>query len=432
MNSAPNLSLVTPAQQSNPKAKKANSGPTKALIESQPPGSKLAVGKRMYLYSGFKGERTWKWMYRLFDPNEAKDRQFEIGLGVWPAVSYLDADAARAKAWSEYVAKGEHPPQYRMVKAKAKALAVAETKAATVWSTVESWLNASSATWVPSYATQARTYMERYCGPTTALGARPVAKVTRKEIKDAITAIAGNTPSVARLVKQWLNAALELAADGGELLINPIAGMRTKTAVGTAPKVQNSPELSPDELRTLLHSVDTYRRDHRIRLMLLLLAHLCVRSSELRCADWSEFDLAGARWVIPAHRMKMKREHRVPLSRQVVALLQELQEVSGNTGLLFKNENDPTRPMPQSSAREAVYRLTAKEFTPHGFRSTFSTQANEADIEPRYVEAVLAHGKRNKVEASYNKATHFEKRVGLMQSWSSYLESLLTGPAMPK
>jgi integrase len=183
-------------------------------------------------------------------------------------------------------------------------------------------------------------------------------------------------------------------------------------------------------LRTLLHSVDTYRRDHRIRLMLLLLAHLCVRSSELRCADWSEFDLAGARWVIPAHRMKMKREHRVPLSRQVVALLHELREVSGNTGLLFKNENDPTRPMPQSSAREAVYRLTAKEFTPHGFRSTFSTQANEADIEPRYVEAVLAHGKRNKVEASYNKATYYEKRIELMQNWSSYLESLLTGPAL--
>jgi integrase len=432
MTTAPILSLVTPAQQSPSKSKKADSGPGKALIESRAPGSKLPVGNRMYLYTSLKGVRSWRWAYRLFDPAKGVDGQYEIPLGRWPAMSFKQADAARAKAWSEFVEKGQHPPQHRTAKAEAKAKAVEETKAATVWTTVESWLNASCGGWVPSYALQARTYMERYCGPGTVLGARPVAKATRKEIKDTVAAIAGNTPSVARFIKQWLNAALEHAADGGELAINPIAGMKTKTAVGAAVPVVNSPALNPSELRTLLESIHGYHRDRRIRIMLALLAHTCVRSSELREADWSEFDLAGARWVIPAQRMKMKKLHIVPLTRQVLALLHELQQVSGTKGLLFKNENDPDRPMPQSSAREAVYRLTAKEFTPHGFRSTFSTLANEADYEPRYVEAVLAHGVKNKVEASYNKATYYGQRVELMREWSDYLDALVTGPIAAK
>ncbi|KPD18844.1 hypothetical protein ADM96_08330 [Burkholderia sp. ST111] len=400
---------------------------TKADIEKALLGSKLGHRNRLYLYTSLKGVRTWRWAYRLFDPVKGADGQYEVKLGVWPAMSIKQAEAAQAKAWADYVQKGLHPPQHRTAKAADKAKAVEATKAATVWTTVESWFKVSRSGWVPSYALQVETYLNRYCGPTTALGARPVAQVTRKEIKDAIVAIAANTPSVARLIKQWLNASLEHAADGGEIAVNPMAGMKTKTAA-PAPETVNSPALGPSELRTLVQSVNVYKGDRRIRLMLLLLAHTCVRSSELRCADWSEFDLPGARWTIPAARMKMKRLHVVPLSRQVVALLGQLQHVSGQTGLLFKNENDPVRPMPQSSAREAVYRLTAKEFTPHGFRSTFSTQANEADIEPRYVEAVLAHGKKNKVEASYNKATYYGQRVELMREWSDYLDALVTGP----
>ncbi|CAE6803346.1 Prophage integrase IntA [Paraburkholderia nemoris] len=429
MPAAPVLSLVTPTQQSKlqPDSPKEL---TKADIEKALPGSKLGHRNRLYLYTSLKGVRTWRWAYRLFDPAKGADGQYEVKVGVWPAMSIKQAEAAQAKAWADYVQKGQHPPQHRTAKAADKAKAVEATKAATVWTTVESWFKASRSGWVPSYALQVETYLTRYCGPDTALGARPVAQVTRKEIKDAIVAIAANTPSVARLIKQWLNASLEHAADGGEIAVNPMAGMKTKTAA-PAPETVNSPALGPSELRTLVQSVNVYKGDRRIRLMLLLLAHTCVRSSELRCADWSEFDLPGARWTIPAARMKMKRLHIVPLSRQVVALLGELQHVSGTTGLLFKNENDPARPMPQSSAREAVYRLTAKEFTPHGFRSTFSTQANEADIEPRYVEAVLAHGKKNKVEASYNKATYYGQRVELMRCWSDYLDALVTGPFLP-
>jgi hypothetical protein len=223
---APILTLVTPAQQSPVKAKKAangDNGPTKGLIESQLPGSKLAVGKRMYLSTGLKGKRTWKWMYRLFDPVVAKERQFEIGLGEWPAMSYKEADAARARAWSEYVDKKLHPPQYRTVKAQVKADLAKEAQAETLWQMSEAWVKENHADWVPSYALQVSTYMERYFGPRTDIGNAKFAKVTRNELVVHLRGIregtlkpwdeeskkyvpmSRGTPSVAKLCKVWLD-----------------------------------------------------------------------------------------------------------------------------------------------------------------------------------------------------------------------------------
>ncbi|HEV3426141.1 MAG TPA: tyrosine-type recombinase/integrase [Paraburkholderia sp.] len=455
MTTAPILSLVTPAQQSKSKPKKsskADNGPPKPLIESQPPGSKLAVGRRMYLYTGLKGERTWKWMYRLFDPAKGKDRQFEIKLGVWPAMSYQDADAARAKAWSEYVDKKLHPPQYKTVKAKAKADLAKEAQAETVSEMVEAWIKENKAEWVPSYALQVATYMERYFGPTMDIGCVPFAKVTRNEIVVHLKGIRDGllktwdketqkyvpmdqgTPSVARIAKTWINAAFEQACDDGLLTVNPIANVRTKKKKKSEAATVNSPVMSGNTLHRLLDGIDNYGGDRRTKLLLLLLCHTCVRSSELRCASWLEFDLNPniAEWIIPASRMKMKRMHKVPLSRQALALLGQLQHVSGTKGLLFPNENDPNLPMPQSSAREAMYRLTGKAYSPHSFRSTFSTLGNEGEVaEPHVIDAVLAHRKDSgTAEGHYNQATYFAGRTKLMQAWSDYLDALVTGPTM--
>jgi integrase len=218
------------------------------------------------------------------------------------------------------------------------------------------------------------------------------------------------------------------------LTVNPIANLRTKKKK-SEPTVVNSPVMSPEVLAKVLADIQAYGGDRRTKLLLLLLGHTCVRSTELREARWSEFDLQAGQWVIPAARMKMKRLHKVPLSTQAVALLRQLQDVSGTTGLLFPNENDPARAMPQSSAREALYRLTHRQYSPHSFRSTFSTLSNEAEVaEPHVIDAVLAHRKakgNTTAEKSYNQSTYFQGRTVLMQQYSTYLESLNTGPARP-
>lgn len=405
----------------------------------------------MYLYTGLKGDRVWKWGYRLHDPVKGGDAQFEIKLGTWPDMSYLEADAARAKAWSEYVDRGQHPPQHRTSQAKAKAADTKAAQAETVWHAVEAWLK-ENPHWVPSYIAQVRMYMNRYFGPRTVIGNTPYAKVTRNEIVMHLRGIregtarawdekAGKhiamtrgTPSVARQCKIWINAAFEQACDDGLLAVNPIANVRTKKKKGEAATV-HSPVMTHVALRALLHGVHGYGGNRQTVILLLLLAHTCVRSTELRAANWKEFDLPGALWTIPASRMKMKRVHKVPLTPQVVALLKRLQAVVGTKGLLFPNANDVTRPMPITSAREAMYRLTAKNYSPHSFRSTFSTLSNEAEVsEPHVIDAVLAHraaAKSTTSEGSYNQSTYFAGRTRLMREWSDYLDALLIGPVLP-
>lgn len=448
---APKLSLVTPAQQSPvaPAPKKTSGKPSKAQIEQQLPGSKLAVGSRMYLHTGLGGERSWRWAYRLFDAVAGKDRQFEVSLGEYPATDYSSADAARARAWSDYVQLGQHPPQHRTSKAAAKAELVKAAQAETVWQLLEQWLAEYTAEWVSSYALQVTTYMTRYFGPHTDIGNAKYATVERNAIVIQLrgiregtlkpwdeklgkyAAMARATPSVSKLCKVWLNAAFEYACDEGLLKVNPIANVRMRKKKADA-QVKNSPVMNPEVLRRVLADIRGYGGDRRTKMMLLLLAHTCVRSTELRDARWAEFDLKAGQWTIPAARMKMKRLHVVPLTAQSIALLRELQGVSGNTGLLFPNENNPLVPMPQSTAREALYRITKREFSPHSFRSTFSTLANDAEIaDPHIIDAVLAHRKskgNTGAEGSYNQSTYFKGRVSLMGQWSAYIESLMTGP----
>jgi integrase len=450
MPNAPKLALVTPAQQSPlPQDKPAEL--TKAAIESAPPGTRLPHRHRMYLAVSLSGVRSWRWAYRLFDPARGMDCQYQVKLGIYPAMGIKAAEAAQAKAWADYVQHGVHPPQYRMVKATEKKAKTKEAQAETVWQMVEAWIKENRGEWVPSYASQIGVYMERYFGPTVDIGRVPFAKVTRNELVMHLRGIregtlkpwddkagkyapmARGTPSVAKLCKVWLNAAFEQACDDGLMNINPIANLRTKKKKKSEAATVNSPVMTPDVLRKLLIDIRDYGGDRRTVLMLLLLAHTCVRSSELRCAAWSEFDLEGALWVIPAARMKMRKVHKVPLSPQAVALLKQLQEVTGTKGLLFPNTNDLKVPMPQSSAREAMYRLTDRAYSPHCFRSTFSTLSNEAEVaDPHVIDAVLAHRKESgTAEMSYNQATYLAGRKRLMPQWSSYLEALVTGPAPP-
>lgn len=382
---------------------------------------KLVDRDNLYLLVSVAGSKTWKWGYRMFDPAAGKTRQYEHTLGQFPDIDVYEARKLRAKS-AECVDRGEHP-----VKPKLNTQPPAPVASAlTVWAAVSGWMTLRATEWSPSYSKQVRTYMTAYAGPDTALGARPYVSVTRPELFELIEKIGTTAPAVARLVKQWLTAAFDRLVDSGRIEHSPLAGMRTRSAVPTT-KTVNSPWLQTPALRTLLLDIRVYGQ-RRMAIMLELLARTCVRSSELRCADWQEFDLEQGLWVIPADRMKMRTLHVVPLSAQAVALLRELQEFEGGKGLLFPNDNNPMLPMAQSSPREALYRLTGKTFAPHGFRSTFSTYAHEAGKPPHLIEAALAHQQRNRTASAYNKSTYVEDRRALMSWWSAELDKLINPP----
>ena len=164
-----------------------------------------------------------------------------------------------------------------------------------------------------------------------------------------------------------------------------------------------------------------------ITAMALKLAPLVfVRPGELRGAEWSEFDLEGAEWRIPAVRMKMGEQHIVPLSRQAVAILRELQILTCGGRYVFPSLLSAERPMSDNTISAALRRLgyTSDEQTGHGFRSMASTLLNEQGFPPDVIELQLAHGERNKVRAAYNRAQRLGERRKMMQEWGDFLDAL--------
>lgn len=181
----------------------------------------------------------------------------------------------------------------------------------------------------------------------------------------------------------------------------------------------------PKAVGTLMAAIQSYRARHFIvGSGLLLSAYLFPRNSELRGMLWSEINLDRAMWEIPGSRMKMKRDHLVPLSRQAVTALRTLREVDFGSNLVFPSPRDPTRMLSEMTFNAALRRMGYKPENDvhHGFRTTASTNLNEMGWNADWIERQLAHVPANKVRSSYNKAEYLEGRTKLMQAYSDWLD----------
>ena len=178
-----------------------------------------------------------------------------------------------------------------------------------------------------------------------------------------------------------------------------------------------------------MRAINGYQGQPATACALKLLPLVFVRPSELRCAEWSEFDLDAAQWRIPAHRMKMREPHVVPLPRQAATLLRDLHPITGAGRYLFPSLRTAERPISNNTLNAALRRLgySGDEMVSHGFRSMASTCLNEQGWHPDLIELQLAHAERNKVRAAYNRATRLAERGKMMQAWADYLDSLRTG-----
>jgi integrase len=182
----------------------------------------------------------------------------------------------------------------------------------------------------------------------------------------------------------------------------------------------------PARVGELLRAIDGYSGQPITAFALKLAPLVFVRPGELRGAEWSEFDLAAAEWRIPATRMKMGEQHIVPLSRQALSILRELEILTGRCRYVFPSLLSLERPMSNNTINAALRRLgyASDEQTGHGFRSTASTLLNEQGFPPDVIELQLAHGERDKVRAAYNRAQRLADRREMMQAWANYLDML--------
>jgi integrase len=214
----------------------------------------------------------------------------------------------------------------------------------------------------------------------------------------------------------------------GRAKVNPANGLGDALVSG---KVKHYAALiTPKAVGDLMRAIDAYDGGILTKLALKMLANVFVRPGELRHAEWSEFDLERKVWQIPAAKMKMRDDHAVPLSDQVVALLEECAKFRTGSKYLFPSFMSGLKPMSENTLNTALRRMgyTNEEMTSHGFRSTASTLLNESGKwSPDAIERALAHKDSNAVRGIYHRGAHWDERVRMMQWWSNYLEQLQTG-----
>ncbi|MGJ7492890.1 tyrosine-type recombinase/integrase [Variovorax sp. ZT4R33] len=391
---------------------------TDAKLRNLNQTGKHADGRGLYLEVTAAGGRYWRLKYRF------AGREKRLALGVYPEVGLKDARDKCATA-KQALERGEDPGALRKT---AKARAVHET-ANTFEAVARDWLGHQAGRWEAVTLGRATASLEADIFPT--LGSRPMASITARDVMDAVRKIEKRgAGEMAARVLQRIKSAFRYAVTNGRIEHNPMLDL-VPSEILKARRVQHRPALAERELPTFFEKLAAYDGDphtlHALRLLMLT----AVRPGEVRGARWTEFDLEAALWRIPAERMKMRSEHLVPLSLQAVEVLKAMQPLSADRELVFPSPFYPSKPLSENTINSALARMGYKgTATAHGFRSLFSTVANEAGWDPDVIERQLAHVERNQVRAAYNRSTYLQDREKLMQWWADYLDGRKGGKVL--
>ncbi|MBM2838511.1 MAG: integrase, bacteriophage P4-type [Deltaproteobacteria bacterium] len=203
-----------------------------------------------------------------------------------------------------------------------------------------------------------------------------------------------------------------------------------KGALLSPTKKKHAAIIDPKKVTGLLKAIDGYQGSLVVKSALQLAPMFFLRPGELRSAEWSEFDFAAAIWLIPAKKMKMKKDHIVPLSRQSIAILKDLQPLTGHRQYVFPSHRSPLRCMSNNAINAALRRMgfTGDEMTGHGFRAMARTILDEVlHVRKDFIEHQLAHAVKDPNGDAYDRTTHLDERKKMMQLWSDYLEGLKAG-----
>lgn len=375
---------------------------------------KLSDGDGLYLWVYLNGRKYWRMRYWQAGIEKS------LSVGVYPKVSLSDARKKRSEVCGQLQADLDPSAERKSVSLRKKLSA--ENSFETV---AREWYTKQLYTWVEHHASDVKRRLERNIFPT--LGKRPIADIEAAELLQTIRKIeVRGAHDLAHRVLQVCGQVFRYGIATGRCARNLSTDLRGAL---TPHKKQHQAAVRPEELPDLLRAIAKYdgTGDKQTRLALQLLAHTFVRTNELIGAEWVEFDLNHALWIIPANRMKMRAEHVVPLSRQALVMLDELKEISNGSRFVFPGRNRD-KPISNNTMLFALYRLGYKgRMTGHGFRAVASTILNETGFNSDVIERQLAHCERNEIRGAYNRAEYLPKRKRMMQEWSDRLEKLEAG-----
>ncbi|MFO0500402.1 MAG: tyrosine-type recombinase/integrase, partial [Pseudomonadota bacterium] len=380
---------------------------------------KLFDGDGLYLQvakAGTQGGKYWRFKYMF----AGKERL--MAFGTYPEISLADA-RERRNAARKLVANGVDPSEAK--KAEKVALAGSDSFEAVA----REWHTKNLHTWADKHGVAILARLQQNIFPW--LGKKPINQISAPDLLAVLRRMEG---------RGALETSHRMRATCGQVFRYGIATGRCerdpsqdlKGAIAPPEKTHFATITDPKQIGGLLRAMDGYEGSHIVRCALKLAPMLFVRPGELRHAEWAEIDLDKAEWRIPAHKMKMRVQHIVPLPTQAMAVLEELHALTGHgdaAKYLFPSIRTYTKPMSDNTLLAALRRMNyPKEMlVTHGFRAMASTLLNEQGWNRDAIERQLSHGERNNIRAAYNHAQYLPERRQMMQAWADYLDALRVG-----
>ena len=353
------------------------------------------------------GERDWRMTYRV------QGHETLLSLGPYPTVSLSQA-RLKLKRAKQRLLEGADPSVERRTEKG--------TSDDSFEAIARDWFAIQSARWLPGHADKIIRRLERDIFPW--IGKRPVKTLKPAHLLACLKRIeARGNLETARRASQNICRVFRFAIASRRCAHDPCAALQG-ALLPTNQKRQGS-IADPKEFGQLLRAIDAYSGSHAVRTALALAPLVFVRPGELRAAEWSEFHIGAQEWRIPGARMTAGIPHIVPLSKQALALLKDIQPATGNGKYVFPSPRSWTRPLSNVALLAALRRMGYEQgtLTVHGFRATAATLLKERGFNRRYIEKQLAPGKRRQVRG-YNYAAFLPQRKVMMQEWADYLDLL--------
>jgi integrase len=392
-----------------------------AIRNAKPREKPYKVGDTLGLFLLVQpsGGKLWRVKYRI-DRKEKK-----LAIGIYPQVGLAEARRRRDAA-RELVAAGKDPGREKQREKVRSRIQAETTFNAIAAEFCQKRRRDGQKAWAVSTATRSEYLLSLLKG---SIGKLPITDIEPADVLIAVRKIErkGQLES-ARRTLQLAGAVFRYAVATARLASDPTRDLRGAL---TAPTVTHyGAIIDPARVGQLLRAIDGYEGQPITKLAMQVAPHVFVRPGELRQAEWSEFDLEGALWTIPAGKTKMRKDHLVPLSRQSIAILEDLHALTGPDGYVFPSIRSRKRPMSDNTINAGLRRLgySTDEMTAHGFRAMASTLLNESGKwHPDAIERALAHGDSDRIRAAYHRGAHWKERVAMAQWWSDHLDQLRKG-----
>ncbi|EIA0834194.1 integrase domain-containing protein [Vibrio parahaemolyticus] len=375
----------------------------------------LSDGQGLMLSIRPSGSKVWLFKYQ----KPFTKKRTNISFGSFPEISIADARKLRLEALT-LLAKQIDPREHKQQQTQGKLAELEHT----FEKISESWMTVKKSTVSENYATDIWRSFELHVFPK--MGKLPISKLTAIETINTLKPIAakGSLETVKRLC-QRINEVMDFAVNTGIINSNPLSKIHSAFH---APKKKNMPTITPEELPQFMTALSRANMKLTTRCLIEWQLHTMTRPNESSAAQWAEIDWEKEVWVVPAERMKNRREHSIPLTPQMLELLDVMKPISAHREFIFPADRDPKKPTNSQTANAAIKRMGYQgKLVSHGLRAIASTALNEQGFNPDVIEAALSHVDGNEVRRAYNRTDYLEQRRPVMCWWSEYIEAAARG-----